>query len=156
MIHEVTNDEKVEKLEQEKRLQNFIIHGADEIGDTEEETIANDNWYIKDILKKLRVQEEPESIIRLGKANETKKRVMKISMKTKVAKEKVMGSLGRLKGTEEEFGKISVTDDYTALEREKIREYSIKAKEQGKKDPTRFFKVRGDPKNGLRIISYKK
>ena len=49
-MHEVTNDEKVEKLEQEKRLQNFIIHGAEEIGDTEEEMISNDDAYIKEIL----------------------------------------------------------------------------------------------------------
>ena len=77
-------------------------------------------------------------------------------MKTKVAKIKVMSNIRRLKGTEEEFGKISVTDDFTALEREKLREYSIKAKDHGEKDPTRVFKVRGDPKNGLQIISFKK
>ena len=67
-----------------------------------------------------------------------------------------MKNLGLLKGTEQEFGKISVTEDYTVLEREEIKKFSIKAKEQQKNDPTRIYKVRGDPKNGLRIISYKK
>ena len=155
-IQDVKNDEKVEKIEQEKRSKNIIIHGADEIGDTDEEIVDKDDGYIKDILKQLRVNEEPESITRLGKPNDSKRRVLKITMKTKEAKSKVMSNLRRLKGTEEEFGKISVTDDFTALEREKLREYSIKAKDQGEKDPTRVFKVRGDPKNGLRIISFKK
>ena len=81
---------------------------------------------------------------------------MKICMKTKEAKVNVMSNLGFLKGTEEVFGKISVTEDYTVSEREKLREFSAKAKEEEKKDPSRVFKVRGDPKNGLRIISYRR
>ena len=156
VIQDVKNDEKVELLEQEKRAENFIIHGSDEIGDTNEEVEGNDATYIKDILKKLNVQEEPESITRLGKPNESKRRVMKICMKTKEAKVNVMSNLGFLKGTEEVFGKISVTEDYTVSEREKLREFSAKAKEEEKKDPSRVFKVRGDPKNGLRIISYRR
>ena len=156
VIKDAKNDEKVESKEQEKRAENFIIHGADEIGETKEEIEENDRAYIKDILKKLRVEEVPESITRLGKPNESKGRVMKICMKTKDAKDSIMSSLGLLKGTEEIFGKISVTDDYTVSEREKLREFSAKAKEQEKNDPTRVFKVRGDPKNGLRIISYRR
>ena len=77
-------------------------------------------------------------------------------MKTSDDKEKVMGNLRKLKGTEYEFGKISVTHDYSSTDREKIREFATKAKLQGQQDPTRVYKVRGDPKNGLRIISYKK
>ena len=116
----------------------------------------NDADYIKDILKKLEVQEKPESITRLVKPNETKERVLKICMKTKIGKESVMSNLNKLKGTEEEFGKKSVTEDYTKTEREEIRKYTAKAKEQQQNDPTRVYKVRGDPKNGLRVISYKK
>ena len=155
-IQEAKNDEKVELSEQEKRSQNFIIHGAEEVGDTAEDVTKNHADYIKDILKKLVVQEKPESITRLGKPNETKGRVLKICMKTKTGKESVMSNVNKLKGTEEEFGKISVTEDYTKREREEIRKYTAKAKEQQQNDPTRVFKVRGDPKNGLRIISYKK
>ena len=77
-------------------------------------------------------------------------------MESKKAKDDVMANLRRLKGSEEDFGKISVTDDYTASEREMIKDFSDRAKEQSKKDPTREFKIRGDPKNGLRIIAYKK
>ena len=97
-IQEAKNDEKVELSEQEKRSQNFIIHGAGEIGDTAEDVKSNDADYIKDILKTLGVQENPESITWLGKPNETKKRVMKICMKTKTGKESVMSNLNKLKG----------------------------------------------------------
>ena len=155
-IQEAKNDEKVELSEQEKRSQNFIIHGAEEIGDTAEVVTRNDADYIKDILKKLGVQEKPESITRLGKPNDTKGRVLKICMKTKTGKESVMSNLSKLKGTEEEFGKISVTEDYTKTEREEIRKFTAKAREQQQNDSTRVYKVRGDPKNGLRVISYKK
>ena len=67
-----------------------------------------------------------------------------------------MGNLRRLKNTELEFGKISITDDYTNTEREKIKEFALRAREQCKSDPTRVFKVRGDPKNRLRIIPFVK
>ena len=156
VIEEAKNDEKVELSEQEKRSQNFIIHGAEEIGDTAEEVTKNDADYINDILKTLGVREKPESIARLGKPNESKGRVLKICMKTKAGKEMVMTNLRKLKGTEDEFGKISVTEDYTKTEREEIRKFTIKAKEQQQNDSTRVYKVRGDPKNGLRVISYKK
>ena len=77
-------------------------------------------------------------------------------MPAKADKDEVMGRLNRLKDTVENFGKISVTDDYTATERKEIQDFAKKAREQSKQDPSRVFKVRGDPKNGLKIISYKK
>ena len=153
---ESRHDEKVERVEQEKRSQHFIIHGAEEIGDNAEDMKKNDTQYIKDILKKLTVSAEPESITRLGQPNDKKMRTLKIVMKSSEEKEKVMGNLRKLKGTEEVFSKISVTHDYSSTDREKIREYATKARLQGQQDPTRVYKVRGDPKNGFRIISYKK
>lgn len=157
-MQETQNDEKVQKIEQEKRSQNFIIHGADEIGENSEDIKNIDVIYIKDILKQLRVRSESHSIARLGKANDLKARVLKIDMETKATKHEVMANLRRLKDTEDQFGRISITDDYTSTEREreKIKEFTVRAREQGKADPTRIFKVRGDPKNGLRIISYGK
>ena len=103
IMQEARNDEKVEKVEQEKRSQNFIIHGAEEIGDNDEDMKKNDTQYIKDILKKLTVNAEPESITRLGQPNDKKMRTLKIVMKSNEDKEKVMGNLRKLKGTEELF-----------------------------------------------------
>ena len=156
IIQETRNDDKVNQVEQEKRSQNFIIHGAEEIGANEDEIKENDERYVIEILEHLEIVAKPEGVIRLGKVNENKARVMKITMPTKVSKDKVMDSLRKLKGTEETFGKLSVTDDYTVTERKQIQEFVKKAREQGKQDTSQVFKVRGDPKNGLRIISYKK
>ena len=156
IMQETRNDEKVELVEQEKRCQNFIIHGAEEVGNNEEEIKANDEAYLIDILKQLDVDSAPAKVIRIGKANSNKARVLKIVMPTKASKDDVMDNLRKLKGTENKFGKISVTDDYTVTERQKIKDFTEKAREQSKQDSTRVFKVRGDPKNGLRIISIKK
>lgn len=156
IMQETRNDEKVDLVEQEKRCQNFIIHGAEEVGKDEEEIKVNDEAYLVDILKHIDVNSKPDKVIRLGKVNDTKARVMKIVMPTKALKDEVMNNLRKLKGTGEKFGKISVTDDYTVTERQKIKDFTEKAREQSKEDNTRVFKVRGDPKNGLRIISIKK
>ena len=156
VMQEVRNDEKVELSEQEKRSQNFIIHGAEEIGENADEIKGNDKQYIKDILEKLQVNAEAKSVTRLGQPNEKKMRVLKVVMKSEADKDNVMANLRRLKGTEDDFGKISVTSDYTRSERDKINEFLTKAKRQNEEDPTRVHKVRGDPKNGLRIISFKR
>ena len=116
----------------------------------------NDEDYLVDILKQIEVDSKPDKVVRIGKANTNKARVLKITMPTKDSKDEVMNNLRRLKGTEEKFGKISVTDDYTVTERQKIKDFTEKAREQSKQDNTRVFKVRGDPKNGLRVISMKK
>ena len=81
---------------------------------------------------------------------------MKITMSNEDDKQKVMANLRMLKGMEDEFGKISLTDDYTSTDREMIKAKVEEAKELGKRNPERIYKVRGDPKNGLRIMSFAK
>ena len=144
MMVKARNDGKVEKVEQEKRSQNFIIHGAEEIGDDAEEIKKNDTHYKNDILKKLTVNAEPVSV---------RMRTLKIVMKTVEENEKVMGNLRKLKGTEELFSKIRMTNDCSSTDREVIREYATKARLQGQEDSTRVYKVRGDPKNGPKFES---
>ena len=79
---------------------------------------------------------------------------MKIVMKTKHDKEWVMANLNKLKNTEEEFGKIRVTDDYTNTEREQIKIWVEKAEKKSSSDTEGVYRVRGDPKNGLRLVSF--
>ena len=69
-----------------------------------------DKQYINEILEHLGVKKEPAIILRLGDSKKSTRRPIKITMKTKEDKEKVMERC--LKGTEEYFGKISVTDDW--------------------------------------------
>ena len=59
-----------------------------------------------------------------------------------------MTNLKLLKGTVEEFGKISVTDDYTSHEREQIKSWVKIAAETGEEDSDEVYKVRGCPKTG--------
>ena len=77
-------------------------------------------------------------------------------MKSEADKDKVMGNLRKLKGTEDLFEKISITPDYSSNDREMIKDKVKEAKKQQEENPGRIFKVRGDPKNGLRIVSYAK
>ena len=77
-------------------------------------------------------------------------------MKTKNDKANVMKNLSKLKGTIKEFGKISVTDDYTQTEREQLKKWNDDAKAKSQKDDQYVYKVRGDPKNGLRLVRLSK
>ena len=153
---EQKNEEKIEVSEMEKRANNIIIHGAEEFGENNEEIKEKDNEYAKEILKLLGVVNNPKSVSRLGQPNDNKRRPLKLVMKTKEDKEKAMGNLRRLKGTQDDFGKISVTDDYTTSEREEIKSWVEKAKEKTSQDPDKVYKVRGDPKNGLRLVWFNK
>ena len=154
IMKEAKNNERVEETEVEKRARNFVIHGAEEIGENPDEIAKNDAQYIEDILKKLGVTGKSGSITRLGQPNEKKKRPIKIVMSTNEEKDNVMANLRQLKGTESEFGKISITNDHTKTERDQIREMSEKAKEKSKDDKEHIYKVRGDPKNGLRLVPF--
>ena len=77
-------------------------------------------------------------------------------MESKQEKIKVLSNLKKLKGTEDEFGKISITEDFTETERGEIKRWVLKAKEKSAQDPDKLFKVRGDPKNGMRLIWFPK
>ena len=122
IMKEVKNDEKVENKEVEKQLKNFIIHGTDE------EVSTNDKQDVKDILGRNGVKNDPENFTRLGNLNEKPRRSIKVEMKTATDKDNVLSNLRKLKGSQEEFGKISITKDYTKSERDEIRSMSEKAK----------------------------
>ena len=69
-----------------------------------------------------------------------------------------MENLKELKG-QESFRGISLTDDYTITERHLIKEYSDKAKENNRNEPLNsryIWRVRGSPKNGLRLKKFPK
>ena len=150
------NDEKLEVSEKQRRACNFVIHGAEEVGESSEQIKKEDEGYIKEILTKLGVEAVPISITRLGENNEARSRPIKITMKTIGDQEKVMKNLKRLKGSENKFGKISVKEDYTTNERDQIRRLNVQAKKLNDENPEKIFKVRGDSKNGWRVISFLK
>ena len=67
-----------------------------------------------------------------------------------------MENLNKLKNAPEKLRNISVTDDYTKEERQIIRskvdEATKKTQEEG--DGKYIWKVRGSPKNGLRLMRF--
>ena len=79
-----------------------------------------------------------------------------IIMKSVIEKNEVMSRLGRLKDAVAEFKKISITDDYTREKREEIKIWIMLAKEKNIKEETGYtWKVRGTPKEGLRLALIK-
>ena len=71
-------------------------------------------------------------------------------------KELVMSRLPNLKNAEERYRKCSVRDDYTFEERQLIKEWVKKADEKNNAENTNTWKVRGTPKNGLRLVNTKR
>ena len=63
-----------------------------------------------------------------------------------------MSRLSNLKNAEDIYRRLSVPDDYTIEERHMIREWVKKAEEKNKAESTQAWKVRGNPKNGLRLV----
>ena len=135
---EARNDEKIEESEKHRRANNLIVHGAEEIGDTPDDIKKGDDGYIKEIFAKIGVEIAPVAITRLGEPKETRCPI-KIVLKSEEDKDKVMSNLGRLKGTERYFGKISIKDDHTVNEREQIRMLTEEAKKKSAESPDRAF-----------------
>lgn len=150
------NNEKIEEGEKERRANNIILHGAEEIGDTPDDIKKADTGYIKEIFAKIGAEVEPSSIVRLGAPKEDRYRPINLVMKSKEDKEMVTNNLGKLKNTERFFGKISLKDDHTINEREQIRMLTTEAAKKRDENPDRDFRVRGDSKNGWRIVSFLK
>ena len=71
-------------------------------------------------------------------------------------KEIIMKRLVNLRAAEDEFQKLSVRDDYTLEERQLIKVWLQKASEKNKAENTKDWKVRGSPKNGLRLVKLTK
>ena len=106
---------------------------------------------IKEFLEAIEVTSEPETVIRLGRRNETNSRPIKVKMNNQNERELIMCSLAKLKDGPIKFKRISVTEDYTPEERQAIREkvQEAKSKTENEGQGKFVFKVRGTPKNGL-------
>ena len=73
-------------------------------------------------------------------------------------KQIVMSSLAKLKNATEKFKKISITDDYTFGERQTIKNKVTEArnKTESEGEGNYIWRVRGSPKNGLRLVRFTK
>ena len=139
------NTEKVQEHERTRRENNIIIYGAAE-GESDES-------YINDFLATIGASVKPQSISRLGKADEKNKtRPIKLVMGSTDEKSQIMLRLVNLKNADEKFRATSVRDDHSLEERKLIKEWVQIAEEQNKAENTDEYRVRGSPKNGLRTV----
>jgi len=141
------NEELAEEAEKKRRECNLIIHGKEENGD-------DDKLFVQNLNKQISVGSvKINQVVRVGEIKANKIRPIKVVLSSLDEKNKVLYSMKNLKGNELYKG-ISVTDDYTVNEREIIREFVKKAKEENEKedkDSNYIWRVRGCPKNGLTI-----
>ena len=123
------NAELVEKQEQERRMNNIIIHGiSEETTGENENSQDSDRTFIKSFLEAIEVNIEPKQIIRIGNKTADKKRPVKVILKNSDDKEQVMAGLTKLKNATPDLRGISVRDDYTQEERKLIQTMHEEAK----------------------------
>ena len=110
----------MQQQEWEVRAKNITIHGCPEAA-VIQEVKEDDNTYVKELLQIIGVEAIPASTTHIGKRSVARPRPIKIVMGNQNEKEMIMTSLGKLKNAVEKFKRISVTDDYTAEERDAIK-----------------------------------
>jgi len=155
-IRESLNKELVQDTERTKREKNIIIHGVVEHRGTEIENQEYDEDFITKLLQIIGAHVKPVTIARLGKPNEERNRPVKLIMNSTENKAQVMSRLVNLKNADELYKSISVKDDYTYEERDIIKQWMQRADESNRRENTTDWKVRGNPKNGLRIVKVTK
>ena len=155
VIQESKNTDRIIESERNKREKNVMIHGVPEVRDQ----TSSDQDYVKSLMKILGLNIEPENICRIGKnseANATHSRPIKLTMTSVEHKDMVMSRLVNLKTAEDRYRRISVKEDYTYEERELVRQWKKKVDEKNKAQNTTDWRLRGDPKNGLRLVKVNK
>ena len=155
IIKEAKNEQLAEESDKKLRACNIILHGVNEaMSNDKHEAKKIDESHVNSLIETLGLEITYKSVIRLGKGDPTKKRPIKVVMHTEEDKNKIMSNLRSLKD-KEEFKGISVTEDYTVDERVMIKEWREKAKANNAKESTdsqHVWKIRGTPKNGLRLM----
>ena len=127
--------------DEKKRSLNIIIHGIKET--------ANAEILISSFCREVGGHgEDITKIIRIGRKEQGKCRPIKLIFKDELSKKKIMDNLTKLKGKQEYVG-ISITHDYSFLERRLIKSWVEQAREKSAKSDRYTFKVWGNVKDGL-------
>ena len=153
IIRETENEKLVQDKERESRARNLIIHGILEPTDADATT---DTASINELFTAIEVDKKPEAISRVGIKKAVGSRPLKVILANINDKNLVMNNLSKLKNAPDKLNSLSITDDYTLEERQEIRTKVVEAKEKtaNEGDGKFIFKVRGTPKNGLKIVKF--
>ena len=147
------NAEILEKQEQEKRANNIIIYGVSEERTDPNLTIKeHDQRFINDLFTAIEVNVVPKQTVRLGNEVQGQKRPVKVILSSPEDKAQIMSSLRKLKNADAPLRSISVRDDYTIEERQLIKSMQEEAKRRNEAENVTYWKVRGTPKNGLKVV----
>lgn len=144
IVKEVKNEELVEENDKKRRSTNLIIHGLPEL------TSESDKLFVNKLIEETDSTAIPKVITRIG---ESDKKPLKVVFLSEKERNKILSNLGCLKDKEEYRG-VSITEDFTKAERDSIKSYVKEAKKLNDDEPidSQFvWKVRGTPKNGLRV-----
>jgi len=155
IIKEARNEEQKEDRDKKVRRNNIIIHGIQD-DQTKEEQEKWTNDIVTDLFKDLAITINAKKIERIGFQTQSKRRPIKVTLKSQTDKDTIMKNLKNLKGITK-YGKISVTDDYTKAERQMFKTWTDKAKEMNDKEPeesTIIWRVRGSPTNGIYLKKF--
>ena len=112
----------------------------------------HDKDFIASFLETIGVASQPKEIIRLGARTENKSRPLKLVTRSTEDKQQIQSRLINLKDAEAVYRKVCVRDDYTLKEWELVSDMVKQANEINKSEETDAWKVRGTPKNGLRLV----
>ena len=149
VITQAKNTDRIEETERARREANIIIYGA--LKQTEK-TQNHDEQYVANMFNLLGCQKKPKTIMRLGTIHPDKPRPLKLEMSNMNDKEQVMKRLVNLKNAPDEYRKINVRDDLSVEERNLVKEWVKKAAKRNEEENTDEWRVRGTPKNGLRLV----
>ena len=150
IVKDAWREEEAEEYSQQKRAPNVIIHGVFEQSKEADKTWASEliqNTHSRCTIKR---------IARIGKAADDKKRPLLVVLNDESEKWNLLGNLTALKGNDTYKG-ISVNEDLTREDREKIKKLSIDAKTLNaqERSTTEVYRVRGDSKNGFDLKKVK-
>ena len=159
IILNAKNEELEEERERKIRSCNLIIHGT-KSDPTNNKKIAKstDEGFVSHLFGAIGVSPDIRSVVRLGKAEIGKVRPIKVVLKSERDKDNIVANLRNLKN-HDRYSRISITDDYTIAERQQIKALAKRVKELNQNevaDSKYIWKLRGTPKNGLRIKKFMK
>ena len=155
IICKVRNEEKEEERERMNRVKNLIVHGVKE---NAADTKQADSLFVTNLLQAIGINVNVKGVFRLGKKEEGKVRPIKLVVDSEESRTKILESMYNLKGNELYKG-VRVTKDHTIAERNEIRDLVKQAMERNENEPEDSiyeWKVRDDPKNGIRLMKFKK
>ncbi|KAG6460115.1 hypothetical protein O3G_MSEX011784 [Manduca sexta] len=124
---------KVKWLEREKRKNNLVFFGVEEVGKSERELVD----YIKETIEESGVQiysQEISNVYRIGKKSENKNRPVVVSLTTQWKKHLVLKNKSHLPEN------IYVKEDYSRETLEKRKQLQPKLEEEKKKGNIAFIK----------------